>query len=100
MRSLQSAVSVGGTKALSVQGGLAGWLLGCLSGAAAKRKATTKQMHLVEALPLGGKRNLMLVSCAGELFLVGGSAESVESIVRVSNEHSGSFAVKADGLCQ
>lgn len=99
MHSLQSAVRVGGTKDSSWPGGLAGWLLSHLSGAGIKRKSVAKQMQLLETLPLGGKRNLMLVSCVGELFLVGGSTEGVESIVRVSREHSGSVAMKADGLC-
>lgn len=99
MHSLQGAVPVSGTKAPSWPGGLAGWLLGCLSGAGTKRQVAAKQMHLLETLPLGGKRNLMLVSCAGQLFLVGGSAEGIESIVKVSSEHSGSVAAKADESC-
>lgn len=99
MNSLQGTVGVGRTKTLSSPTGLAGWLLNRLSGAAAKRQAAEKQMHLLETLPLGGKRNLMLVSCAGELFLVGGSFEGVESIVRVQREHSRNAAVKVDGIC-
>jgi hypothetical protein len=42
----------------------------------------------VETLPLGGKRQLMLVTCAGESFLIGGGVESVETIVRVKAEAS------------
>lgn len=99
MHSLQDAVSVGGTKASSWPGGLAGWLLSRLRGTGTKREASRKQMHLLETLPLGGKRNLMLVSCAGEMFLVGGSFEGIESIVRVQGEHTKNLAVKVDGLC-
>jgi flagellar biogenesis protein FliO len=99
MHSLQGTVRVGGTKASSSPAGLAGWLLGRLRGAGAKRQPAEKQMHLLETLPLGGKRSLILVSCAGELFLVGGSFEGIESIVRVQGEHSRNIAVKVDGLC-
>jgi flagellar biogenesis protein FliO len=99
MHSLQGTVRVGRPKASSSPAGLATWLLDRLSGASAKRQVATKQMHLLETLPLGGKRNLMLVSCAGELFLVGGSFEGIESIVRVQGEHSRNIAVKVDGSC-
>jgi len=99
MHSLQGTVRVGRTKASSSPAGLAGWLLGRLSGAGAKRQAAEKQMRLLESLPLGGKRSLMLVSCAGELFLVGGSVEGIESIVRVQGENLRNIAVKADGAC-
>ena len=67
--------------------GLAGWVLGLLRGLG-KRKACVKQMELIETLALGGKRQLMLVSCGGERFLVGGGLESVETIVRVNAEGS------------
>jgi hypothetical protein len=40
-------------------------------------------MCLVETLVLGGRRQLMLVSCGREHFLVGGGVDSVETIVRV-----------------
>jgi hypothetical protein len=57
-------------------------------------------MHLLETLPLGGKRQLMLVSCAGEHFLVGGGVESVATIVRVQAEISPDQAArKLDVSC-
>jgi flagellar biogenesis protein FliO len=43
-----------------------------------------KQMQLLETLPLGGKRQLMLVQCGTEQFLVGGGLESVETIVKLA----------------
>ncbi len=46
--------------------------------------AKQKQLQLVETLPLSGRRQLMLVECGGEQFLVGGGPESVEAIVRVA----------------
>jgi hypothetical protein len=43
---------------------------------------------LVETLALGGKRQLMLVTCGGESFLVGGGMDSVETIVPLKSEIS------------
>jgi hypothetical protein len=55
----------------------------------------------VETLSLGGKRQLMLVTCAGESFLVGGSFESVETIVRLRAESSTSpTAHRMDDPCR
>jgi hypothetical protein len=55
----------------------------------------------VETLQLGGKRQLMLVTCAGESFLVGGGMESVETIVRLKAEASLETVAKTvDGTCQ
>jgi flagellar biogenesis protein FliO len=55
---------------------------------------------LVETLPLGGKRQLMLVTCGEEMFLVGGGPESVETIVRLNGEVSpGLTAENMDGSC-
>jgi flagellar biogenesis protein FliO len=68
--------------------GLAGWVLSLLRGWRGERTAQRRQMRVVETLPLGGRRQLVLVSCGGEHFLVGGGIDSVETIVRV----------KADGV--
>jgi flagellar biogenesis protein FliO len=75
-------------------GGLGGWLLSLLRGIRSERRSAIRQMHLLETLPLGGKRQLMLVSCAGEHFLVGGGVESVETIVRVQAEISQDVAAR------
>jgi hypothetical protein len=81
--------------------GLAGWVLGLLRGCLGQREAQVKQMQLIETLALGGKRQLMLVSCGEERFLVGGGLESVETIVRVNAEASRGFVAKNLGeICQ
>jgi len=55
----------------------------------------------VETLPLGGKRQLMLVTCAGESFLVGGGVDSVEAIVRLKAETPlGVLATSLDEPCK
>jgi flagellar biogenesis protein FliO len=66
--------------------GLAGWILDLLRSWRGQREMQRKQLRLVETLSLGGKRQLMLVTCAGESFLVGGGPESVETIVRLKAE--------------
>jgi flagellar biogenesis protein FliO len=43
-----------------------------------------KQMKLVETLALGGKRQLMLVSCGEKKFLVGAGADGVQTIVAIT----------------
>src|SRR6266478_7448717 len=81
--------------------GLAGWILGLLRGWRGQREIQRKQLRLVETLSLGGKRQLMLVTCAGESFLVGGGMESVETIVRL--KAAASLDVDAndlDGICR
>ena len=81
--------------------GLAGWVLGLLPGWRGQREMQRKQLQLVETLPLGGKRQLMWVTCGGESFLVGGGMESVEAIVRLKAEVSLDVAAKSlDGTCQ
>jgi flagellar biogenesis protein FliO len=67
--------------------GLAGWVLALLRSRCGQREGEQK-LRVVETLPLGGKRQLMLVTCGGESFLVGGGLDSVETIVRVSAERS------------
>lgn len=92
MQILQRTSRMSMTKASPEQTSLAEWLLGLLRGIRSQRQHTVKEMHLLEILPLGGKRQLMLVSCAGERFLIGGGVESVETIVRVQS------AVLPDGI--
>src|ERR1700682_4556090 len=85
---VQGARRMSQRKAAAEPQGLAGWVLEMLRGwrGLPVVQGRQKQLQLVETLPLGGKRQLMLVSCAGERFLVGGGMESVETIVRVAAE--------------
>lgn len=67
--------------------GLAGWLLGVVQHLKGTRgREQRRHMRVVETLPLGPRRNLYLVSCDGERFLVGAGQESVQTIVRVRPE--------------
>jgi hypothetical protein len=81
--------------------GLVGWVLELVRTWRSQREVQQKQMRLVETLALGGKRQLMLVTCAGESFLVGGGLESVETIVRLKTNVSRDVAEKSlGGSCQ
>ena len=68
-----------------VVGGFAGFVMDMVrrgrSGLAVTR--AEKQLKLVEMLQLGGKRQLLLVSCEGRKFLVGAGVEGVQTIVAV-----------------
>ncbi len=86
--------------AMHVQG-LAGWVMGLLRGLGNQRERPQKHLRLVETLPLGGKRQLMLVTCAGQSFLVGGGMESVETIVQLRAEVSpGAATTSVDEPCR
>jgi Flagellar biosynthesis protein, FliO len=47
-----------------------------------------RRMELVEALPLGGRRQLMLVVCDGQSFLIGAGSDGVHSIVGIQQHAS------------
>ncbi len=96
-RNLSDVVTTAGSE---VQG-LAGWLLGLLRGWRGQREMQRKQLRLVETLSLGGKRQLMLVTCGGESFLIGAGMDSVETIVRLKAEVSLDVVAKSlDETCQ
>ena len=67
-------------------GGLVSWVLGVLGEWRGERVSQRRQLKLVETLALGGKRQLMLVTCGGQSFLLGCGPESVETIVRLNDE--------------
>ena len=100
MQSPQKPARIGRTKISPELGSIGGWLLDLLRRVHSERQSGIKQMHLLETLPLGGKRQLMLVSCAGERFLVGGGLDSVETMMRVQSEVSlDVMTVKLDKPC-
>jgi flagellar biogenesis protein FliO len=57
-----------------------------LLGGAGSRASSKRHMRLIETLPLGAKKQLLLVTCDGERFLIGTGPESVQSILRVRSE--------------
>jgi len=100
-RTGQEELNKGAAIAVPEVHGLAGWVLGLLRGWRGQPEMRRKQLRIVETLPLGGKRQLILVTCGGESFLVGGGMESVETIVRLKAEASLDGVTKSmDGICQ
>jgi flagellar biogenesis protein FliO len=94
-------ITKSGTIAAPEGHGLVGWVIDLMRTWRGQRDVQRKQMRLVETLALGGKRQLMLVTCGGESFLVGGGMESVETIVRLNTNVSGDESEKSRGeLCQ
>jgi len=60
-------------------GGFAGWVV-----AAMKRGPRAERtMRVLETLSLGGRKQLALVECGGQRFLVGTGPDSVDSLVMV-----------------
>jgi len=101
MRLLQGTDGrVGRKRAVEVQG-IARRMFNILRDLYEQRDVQDRQMQLVETLALGGKKQLMLVSCGGERFLVGGGSEGIETIVRVKTEELHECLAKnPDEICQ
>lgn len=70
--------------------GLAGMLLQLWARRRFAKAEQKKEMELLETLSLGGKLQLMLVRCAGERFLLAGSLDRIETMVRLGVEEHGS----------
>lgn len=52
----------------------------------AARPRAEQRMELLETLQLGGKRQLMLVLCEGQRYLVGAGGDSVHSIAAIQHQ--------------
>ncbi len=70
--------------ALREPGGLTGWIFAWMRTGNLKRSSAQKEMNLLETLPLGGRRQLILIECSGERFLVGCGAENIHAITPIS----------------
>lgn len=71
-------------------GGLAGWMTGALRGRVRIKWRTgtqrrMKQMQILEALSLGEKRQVVLIVCNGERYLVGCGANTVATITKLNS---------------
>jgi flagellar biogenesis protein FliO len=55
-----------------------------------------RRMKVLETLSMGPKRQLVLVCCDGEKYLVGTGPESVQTIVRIEPRASGLSVVPAE----
>jgi hypothetical protein len=68
--------------------GILGWamemIVNLAGGAwAASRSAKPRRMKVLETLAIGPKKQLLMVSCDGQKYLVGTGPESVQTIVRM-----------------
>lgn len=99
-RAQQKELSGAAAKAVFEVQGLAGWVMGQLRGLRSRGDVHRRQLKLVETLSLGGKRQLMLVMCGEESFLVGGGMDSVETILPLKIAVSPDAATGLDELCQ
>jgi hypothetical protein len=64
-------------------GGFVGWLFALIHQR--QVNAERRSLKVIEMLTLGGRRQVALVSCEGERYLVGMGHDSVETIVRVGD---------------
>lgn len=68
-------------------GGVAGWLLEAARlvwNRSARVRAVERELQIVETLALGGRKQLLLVRCGGERFLVGTGPDTVQTIVQIA----------------
>ena len=54
------------------------------------QKPVKKHMRIEETMAIGPKKQLLLVSCDGERFLVGTGSDSVQTIMRVQGDPAAS----------
>jgi hypothetical protein len=71
-----------------VTGSLLAWLRRHFHGgfAGMGKARSERRLQLVETLQLGGKRQLMLVLCDGQLVLVGAGGDSIHSIAEMRSQ--------------
>lgn len=74
--------------------GAVGWILDKLLTLRSRNLAEKCDLHLLETLSLGGRRQLMLVECGTQRYLVGVGTDSVETIVAVIEQPLVSAQVK------
>ena len=77
----------GSWRSQGVLGSLIGVIVKVAGGAwSQSRGPAKKRMRVIETMALGAKKQLLLVSCDGERFLVGTGPDQVQTIVRLGSE--------------
>jgi flagellar biogenesis protein FliO len=66
-----------------VRRGLASWLMEIWRRRMTQRERVGRTLQVIETLPVGARRQLVLVRCGEEYFLVGGGLESIQTMVKV-----------------
>ncbi|MDE1178380.1 MAG: flagellar biosynthetic protein FliO [Edaphobacter sp.] len=75
------------------QQGLVGQLVAAWRTRRSLRSRSPRLLQLIETLPLGAKRQLMLIRCGEEFYLAGGGVESIETLMKVD-----AASLPAEGL--
>jgi flagellar biogenesis protein FliO len=67
---------------------LAGWVLAAMSslGVTGPGRPSERRMKVVERLAIGAKKELLLVLCGGEHFLIGTGPDGVQTIAPVARQ--------------
>jgi flagellar biogenesis protein FliO len=76
--------------------GLAGWILEMWKTRGNLRERVGRTLQMVETLPVGARRQLMLVRCGEEYFLVGGGLDSIQTILKVDGPSEPDEAMPCD----
>ena len=63
-------------------------------------RTCVRRMELIEKLELGGKRQLMLVVCDGQRYLVGAGSDGIHAITGVGTEPGHSPSTAQDASCK
>jgi flagellar biogenesis protein FliO len=63
-----------------------------------RKPRTSRRLQLVEALPLGGKRQLLLISCDGCHYLIGAGSDAVSAITPIARVTSAESTDSAGSL--
>ena len=75
------------SRTVPAAGGVAGWLFEAarlLWNRSARVRAAERELQVVETLALGGRKQLLLVLCGGQRFLVGTGPDAVQTIVQIT----------------
>ena len=87
---MRSSIWTRGTAANVGHPGLAEMLLRWWANRRVAKAEREREIELLEMLSLGGRGQLMLIRCAGERFLVGGSLDRIETMVKLEGRGLGS----------
>jgi len=76
----------------TTQGGLAAWLIERFAGLRMRLRSgvsLTRELQVLETISLGGRRQVTLLTCGNQRFLVGCGADQVHTIVHVPYPEDG-----------
>lgn len=63
-----------------------------------RKPRAPRRLQLVETLPLGGKRQLMLIDCDGRSFLVGAGGDAISTVMPIAESTTADSADSKSSL--